>query len=243
MGYDWDFAFLVSPVKNGDETYLDWLLQGLFWTLCVALSAWLIALAIGIVVGSARTLRSCWVAALAEAWVELLRNVPLLVQLLLGYFVVPELLPRELGLWVKQDMPPALTAIICLGLYTSARIAEQTRAGIEGLPAGQRQAALALGLTTTACYVIVLLPQALRRIMPTLTSEFMNIIKNSSVAFAIGVLELTFQARQMQEDSEHGLETYLVVTLLYVACAFAANRGMAWIERRTRIPGYLGSAR
>jgi glutamate/aspartate transport system permease protein len=159
----------------------------------------------------------------------------------LWFFVFPELLPRELSLWVKQDMPAKefFTASICLGLFTSARIAEQVRAGIQSLSHGQTMAGLAMGFTITQTYRYVTLPMALRLIIPPLTSEFMNIFKNSSVAFAIGVLELTFQARQKQEDSEQGIETYIAITILYFLCAFIANRGMSEIERRTRIPGFI----
>jgi glutamate/aspartate transport system permease protein len=158
---------------------------------------------------------------------------------------VPELLPEKLSLWVKQEMPAKefVTATVCLGLFTSARIAEQVRAGILSLPRGQRLAGLAMGLTLPQTYRHVLLPMACRIILPPLTSEFMNVFKNSSVAFAIGVLELTFQARQMQEDSEQGIETYLAVTVLYFICAFAANRVMSWIEKRTRVPGYITTAK
>ena len=117
------------------------------------------------------------------------------------------------------------------------------RAGIESLARGQKSAGLALGLTLPQTYRHVLLPMGFRIIIPPLTSEFMNVFKNSSVAFAIGVLELTFQARQMQEDSEQGIETFLAVTLLYFVCAFVANRVMKVIENRTRVPGYIGSAK
>jgi len=244
MGYRWNWSFFLEQVRSGDETYLDWLITGFGWTLAVSLTAWAIALSLGIAVGTLRTLPQRGCSGLAYAWVEAFRNVPLLVQMFLWFFVVPELLPRELSLWVKQDMPAKefVTAALCLGLFTSARVAEQVRAGIESLPRGQRQAALALGLTLPQAYRHVLLPNALRIILPPLTSEFMNVFKNSSIAFAIGVLELTFQARQMQEDSEHGIETYLAVTLLYFICAFAAGRVMAAIERRTRVPGQLAPA-
>jgi glutamate/aspartate transport system permease protein len=163
----------------------------------------------------------------------------------LWFFVAPEFLPRDLSLWVKQEMPAKefVTATICLGLFTSARIAEQVRAGIQSLSRGQRMAGLAMGFTLRQTYRYVLLPMAFRIIIPPLTSELMNIFKNSAVAFAIGVMELTFQARQMQEDSEQGIETYLAVTLLYFICAFVANRGMAWIEKRTRVPGYIAAAK
>lgn len=242
MNYHWDWLFFTRQVQAGDETYVDWLLTGLGWTLACSACAWAIAFVIGTLVGTLRTARHRGAGTLAAAWVELFRNVPLLVQMFLWFFVVPELLPRELALWVKQDMPAKefVTASLCLGLFTSARVAEQVRAGIESLPRGQRDAALALGLSPFQTYRHVLLPRALRVVLAPLTSELMNTFKNSSVAYAIGLMELTFQARQMQEDSEQGIETFLAVTLLYFLCAFIANRGMAWAERRTRVPGMIG---
>lgn len=241
MNYHWHWGIFLEQVKAGEETYLDWLLTGLGWTLAVALSAWVIALALGSIVGTLRTVPQRGLAWFAGGWVELFRNVPLLVQMFLWFFVVPELLPRDLSLWVKQDMPAKefITAVLCLGLFTSSRVAEQVRAGIQSLPRGQHMASLAIGFTLPQTYRYVLLPMAFRIIIPPLTSEFMNIFKNSAVAFAIGVFELTFQARQMQEDSEQGIETYLAVTVLYFICAFIANRGMALIENRTRVPGYI----
>jgi glutamate/aspartate transport system permease protein len=244
MNYHWNWGIYLEQIKAGDETYLDWLVRGLGWTVAVSLSAWVIALALGGIVGTVRTAPNRWLARLGSAYVELFRNVPVLVQMLLWYFVAPELLPEDLSRWVKQDMPAAefVTATVCLGLFTSARVAEQVRAGIQSLSAGQRSAGLALGLTLPQTYRYVLLPMALRLILPPLTSEFMNVFKNSSVAFAIGVLELTFQARQMQEDSEQGIETFLAVTLLYFVCAFTANRLMAFVENRSRVPGYIAAS-
>lgn len=244
MNYHWNWGIFGEQVKGGDETYLDWLATGLGWTLAVSLTAWLLALVIGVAVGALRTAPSRPIALLGTAWVELFRNIPLLVQMFLWFFVVPEFLPHDWSLWVKQDMPAKefATAALCLGFFTSARVAEQVRAGIGSLPRGQRDAALALGFTLPQAYRHVVLPQALRIVIPPLTSEFMNVFKNSSIAFAIGVMELTFQARQMQEDSEQGIETYLAVTLLYFICAFTANRGMAWIEARTRVPGLIARA-
>lgn len=245
MNYHWNWGIFLEQVKAGEETYLDWLLTGLGWTLAVALAAWLVALVIGCVVGTIRTVSAKTLSRLATCWVEFFRNIPLLVQLFLWFFVVPELLPDRISLWVKQDLPAKefITATLCLGFFTSTRVAEQVRAGILSLPRGQSMAGLALGLTQSQTYCHVLLPMALRIITPPLTSEFMNIFKNSSVAFAIGVLELTFQARQMQEDSEQGIETYLAVTVLYFLCALIANRGMVWLEKRTRIPGFIAASR
>lgn len=241
MNYQWNWGIFAQQVQAGEETYFDWLLSGLGWTVACSLSAWVIALALGTAIGVMRTSHSRALSGAGAVWVELFRNIPLLVQMFLWFFVVPELLPRELALWVKQEMPTKefVTATLCLGLFTSARIAEQVRAGIQALPRGQRDAALALGLSSAQTYRHVLLPRALRIIMAPLTSEFMNTFKNSSVAYAIGLLELTFQARQMQEDSEQGIETYIAVTLLYFLCAFVANRAMAVIEARTRVPGTI----
>lgn len=245
MNYHWNWGIYWQQVQNGDERYVDWLISGLGWTLAVALSAWVMALALGSIVGVMRTTPHKGLVRAGSVYVELFRNVPLLVQMFLWFFVVPELLPRELGLWVKQDMPAKefLTATLCLGFFTSARVAEQLRAGIQALPRGQRFAAQALGMTQLQMYRHVILPMAYRIIIPPLTSEFMNIFKNSSVAFAIGVLELTFQAKQMQEDSEQGIETYLAVTALYFLCAFIANRVMAVIEKRSRVPGLIAEAK
>ena len=241
MNYHWNWGIFLEQVKGGDEVYLNWLLTGFGWTVAVSLSAWVIALSLGILFGILRTVPSRALVAVATAWVELFRNIPLLVQMFLWFFVVPELLPADWGLWVKQELPAKefLTATICLGLFTSSRVAEQVRAGIQALPHGQLMAGLAMGLTLPQTYRYVLLPTALRMVVPPLTSEFMNVFKNSSVAFAIGVMELTFQAKQMQEDSEQGIETFLAVTVLYFICAFTANRVMAVIERRTRIPGNI----
>jgi glutamate/aspartate transport system permease protein len=245
LNYNWHWKVLLETEPGGTGSYLHYLLVGLGWTLATALAAWVIALAIGALVGTLRTTPVKWVVRAGSLYVEIFRNIPLIVQMFLWFFVVPEFLPRNLSLWVKQEMPAKefVTATVCLGLFTSARIAEQVRAGILSLPRGQRLAGLAMGLTLPQTYRHVLLPMACRIILPPLTSEFMNVFKNSSVAFAIGVLELTFQARQMQEDSEQGIETYLAVTVLYFICAFAANRVMSWIEKRTRVPGYITTAK
>jgi His/Glu/Gln/Arg/opine family amino acid ABC transporter permease subunit len=241
MNYNWNWGIFFEPVKGGDETYLDWMITGFGWTVAVAITAWIIASLLGILFGTLRTVPNRGLVALGNTWVELFRNIPLLVQMFLWFFVFPELLPREWSLWVKQDMPAKefVTAALCLGFFTSARIAEQFRAGIQSISRGQKMAGQALGFTLAQTYRYVILPMAFRIVIPPMTSEFMNVFKNSSVAFAIGVLELTFQARQMQEDSEQGIETYAGITLLYFVCAFIANRVMAVIEKRTHVPGYI----
>jgi glutamate/aspartate transport system permease protein len=241
VNYHWNWGVFFQETPEGGTFYWEILLSGLGWTLAVSVVAWLIAMIAGSVIGTMRTTQSHWLTTIGHCWVELFRNIPLLVQMFLWFFVVPELLPREWGLWVKQEMPAKefMTATICLGFFTSSRVAEQVRAGIQSITHGQRMAGLAMGFTLPQTYRYILLPTALRMVIPPLTSEFMNVFKNSSVAFAIGVMELTFQARQMQEDSEQGIETFLAVTVLYFVCAFTANRVMAVIEKRARIPGNI----
>ena len=117
-------------------------------------------------------------------------------------------------------------------------VSEQVRAGIQALPRGQRYAGLAVGFSTAQTYRYVLLPMAFRIILPPLTSESMNLLKNSSVAFAVSIAELTMFAMQAQEETSRGIEVYLAVTALYAASAFAVNRIFAFIEKKVQIPGF-----
>ena len=228
--------------QNGELSYLQWLLSAWGWTATVALLGFIIALVIGILIGILRTLSSSsgssvWVSRFAAAWVELFRDIPLLVQVFLWYHVAPFFLPS------LKSLPSWLLVSIALGLFTSARIAEQVRAGIQSLPRGQRDAARALGLREVQVYRRVILPVALRIMMPALTSEAMSIVKNSSVAFVVAVAELTQFAMQAQEETARGIEIYLAVTLLYALTAFAVNRILAFVESRVQVPGVGALAR
>jgi len=234
------FSSLLGIGQNADPSYLDWLMKAWGWTLAVAGLGLLIAVVLGAVMGTLRTLPtdsalSRWLVRLSTTWVELFRNIPILVQVFLWYHVIPAFIPP------LKAFPSYLLVSIALGFFTSARIAEQVRAGIQSLPSGQRAAATALGLTTYQSYRYIILPMALRIVIPPLTSESMNLIKNSSVAFAVSVPELTLFAMQAQEETSHGVEIYLAVTILYALSAFAVNRVMAHIEKRSRIPGFIVS--
>lgn len=243
MNYNWNWGIFWQPVAAGEGVYWEWLVSGLGWTMATALLAWIIALAFGTAIGVVRTTPVRWLVHAGNAYVELFRNIPLLVQMFLWFFVIPEFLPGAAAKWLKEDLPypEFVTAVVCLGLFTSARVAEQVKAGIHSLAAGQKNAGLAMGLTLPQTYRHVLLPMAFRIIIPPLTSEFMNIIKNSSVALTIGLLELTAQARAMNEYTFQGFETFTAATVLYVIVAFSVNRFMALIERRTRVPGFIGA--
>lgn len=241
MHYNWNWRIFWELSPDGVHTYWDTLVSGLLWTLATSLAGWVMALALGIVVGTLRTLPNAWVRRAGTAYVELFRNIPLLVQMFLWFFVMPELLPKAAGDWLKAlPNAPFVTAVICLGFFTSARVAVQVTAGIEALAGGQRLAALALGLTRVQAYRHVLLPLAVRIILPPLTSEFLNIIKNSSVALTIGLMELTASARAIQEFSFQVFEAFSAATLIYVVANILVVAGMALLERRLALPGTLG---
>ena len=240
MRYNWNWNIFWEQSPEGTATYLDLLLSGLWFTIVVSTFAWIIALAAGSAIGVMRTLPSKWAQRFGTAYVELFRNIPLLVQLFLWYFVLPEVVPQSWGTWLKQSSDaPFYTAIIGLGLFTSARVAVQVTAGINSLPRGQRYAATALGLTTFQSYRHVLLPRAFRVILPPLTSEFLNLIKNSSVALTIGLLELTARARAMQEYSFQVFEAFTAATVLYLVINLVVVTVMRQIERRVAVPGMI----
>jgi glutamate/aspartate transport system permease protein len=244
VNYNWHWKVLFEAEPGGTGTYLHYLLVGLAWTLATALAAWVIALAIGSLIGTLRTTRMKWVVRTGNLYVEVFRNIPLIVQMFLWFFVVPELLPTALGDWIKQMPPPwgsYVPAVLCLAIFTSVRVAEQVRAGIQALARGQHMAATAMGLTEGQAYRYVILPQAFRIILPPLTSEFMNVIKNSSVALTIGLLELTGRAKAMQEFSFRVFEAFATATVLYLLTNLVVVIAMRVLENRVRVPGLIAA--
>lgn len=243
-GLDWSIFFQPSFDQSGN--YLTFLLTGLKWTIYLSVSAWVIAFLFGSLVGVLRTMPNRLCATLAAAYVELFRNIPLLVQLFIWYFVFPEIIP-VLGTWFKQSINPLLqqfiAATLCLGFFTSARIAEQVRSGIQAIPKGQRLAGLALGFTLLQTYNLVILPVAYRIIIPTLTSEFLNVVKNSAVASTIGLIELSRQSQQLGEFTSHWYESFIAVTLLYGAINLTVMVFSRYVERFSRLSGYIGGRR
>lgn len=245
-GWDWQ-VFCRNTIDGevmprcfgdgGEVTYLDWLISAWGWTISVSLLSLGVALVFGSLMGVLRTTPNRGFVLLGNVWTEVFRNIPLLVQIFLWYHVVPALFPALRG------VPSFLLVVMGLGLFTSARVSEQVRAGIQSLPRGQRMAGLALGFTLPQTYRYVLLPMAFRIVIPPLTSESMNIVKNSSVAFAVSISELTLFALQAQEETARGIEVYLAVTALYFISAFALNRLLHFVEVRVRVPGMIGTTR
>jgi glutamate/aspartate transport system permease protein len=234
MSWDWQVFFQDT---GGGQTYFNWMMSAWGWTLLVSALSLVVALVVGSIIGIFRTTPVKGLVWFGNAWTELFRNIPLLVQIFLWYHVIPSIFR---GL---QQVPDFIAVVIALGFFTSARISEQVRAGIQALPRGQRYAGLAMGLTLPQTYRYVLLPMAFRIVIPPLTSESMNIIKNSSVAFAVSITELTFFAMQAQEETSRGVEIYLAVTFLYFISAFAVNRVAAVIEKKVQVPGMIGGGK
>ncbi|MET1077403.1 MAG: amino acid ABC transporter permease [Pseudomonas sp.] len=247
MTYNWDWGVFFKATGIGKEIYLDWFITGLGWTIAVAGAAWIIALLLGSLLGVMRTVPNRWIAGIAAVYVEVFRNVPLLVQLFLWYFLVPDLLPEPLEMWFKQDLNPAtsayLSVVVCLGLFTAARVCEQVRTGIEALPRGQLAAARALGFRMPQVYGNVLLPQAFRIVIPPLTSEFLNIFKNSSVASLIGLMELLAQTKQTAEFSANLFEAFTLATLIYFTLNMGLMMLMRAVEKKVAVPGLITGAK
>ena len=250
-----DWGVLLQQAPSGGMTYLGWLGSGTLWTLLVSICAWIIAFTLGSILGVLRTTPLRIPRAIATGYVELFRNIPLLVQMFLWYFVMPEVIPKAWGDWIKTELPNLvelpfaqfsmwefLAAVICLGLYTASRVAEQVRAGIQSLPVGQTNAGLAIGLTLPQVYRHVTMPMAYRIIVPPMTSEFLTIFKNSSTALTIGVLELTAQSRQISEYTFKTFEAFTAATLIYIVITLAVIYLMRWLEARVAVPGYISRA-
>lgn len=242
MDLNWGVFFEPAP-SGGGATYLDWTIAGLKLTVMLSMASWVIALLWGSVMGVFRTLPSRVLYGISTAYVEVFRNVPLLVQLFIWYFVIPELLPVSLGNWFKQRDPVSqmfFAATACLGFFTGARICEQVRAGIESLSKGQKAAGLALGFTLGQTYKSVLLPMAFRIILPPMSSEMVNLVKNSAVASTIGLLELAAMGRQLVDYTARAYESFTAVTLLYIAVNLIVLGFMRWAELKARVPGFIG---
>lgn len=239
-----NWLLFFQPAPYGDTLYLSWLWDGMKVTLSLALTAWVIAFCAGSLVGILRTLPCRWLNRVGMIYVELLRNVPLIVQMFVWYLIGPQLLPESTREWFFQDLDPNIqffiTAALCLGFFTSARIAEQVRTGIESLPVGQKSAGLAIGLSLSQTYRYILLPNAYRRIIPPLTSEMTNIIKNSSVASTIGLIDLIGQIDRLIDSTSDVIESLLGVTIAFVIINYSVISIMHYVEKKCRLPNTMG---
>jgi His/Glu/Gln/Arg/opine family amino acid ABC transporter permease subunit len=232
-----NYKFNWSVLWTGQSG--EWLLSGLLTTVELSALAWLLAVVLGIVSGALRTVRFRPLRALATFYVEFFRNVPLLVWMFFWYFAVPPVLPETPREWLYGHGLEFWAGVCALGVYSGARFSEVLRSGIQAIPRTQFEASVASGLTTFQAYRYVILPVALRLIIPPGTSESLNLLKNSSVALTISVAELTFQTRQIETYTAKAIEALTAGTLIYLVLCVSLASIMAWVERRTAIPGLI----
>ena len=235
MKYNWNWSVLFEP------QYFDWIISGTLWTIYLSIASSFIAFFLGSIVGIFRTLDNKILNFIGTTYVEIFRNIPLLVQMFIWYFVFPEIVTENFGTWLKQDLPSPefSSALMCLGTYTASRVAEQVRSGINSVSNGVGMAGYATGLSTFQLYIYVLLPIGYRIIIPPLTSEFLTVFKNSSLALTIGLLELTARSNMIMDWTFQGFEAYTAATVIYVSVTMVVTLIMQRIENKTQIPGFI----
>jgi His/Glu/Gln/Arg/opine family amino acid ABC transporter permease subunit len=233
VNYQFDWSVLWSGQSGA------WLLQGLLTTLALSALAWLLAVALGILSGALRTVPWRPLRVAATVYVEFFRNVPLLVWMFFWYFGVPPLLPPGIRDWLFDHGAEFWAGMFALGVYHGARMSEVIRSGIQSIPRTQFEASVALGLSVGQAYRLVIVPVALRLIVPPLTSESLNLLKNSSVALTISVAELTFQTRQIETYTARAIEALTAGTLIYLVLCLSIASIMSRVERRYAIPGLI----
>lgn len=237
MSYNFHWSILWSGQPGS------WLLQGLLVTLEISFLGWLLALSLGVLAGALRTAPLPPLRWLASAYVEFFRNVPLLVWMFFWYFGMPPLLPQALQDWLLDHGAEFWAGVCALGVYHGARFSEVIRSGIQSIPKTQFEAALSTGLTVWRSYRLIIVPIALRLIIPPATNETLNLVKNSSVALTIGVAELTFQTRQIETYTARAFEALAAGTVIYLMLCLAISTLMAMVERRVAIPGMIAQSK
>ncbi len=234
------YQFQWSILWTGE--YGHWILEGIQTTLVLSALSWIITLALGIFFGALRTAPFKSLRIVGSVYVEFFRNVPLLVWLFFWYFGAPRLLPPAAQDWINHHHPEFWSAVVGLSVYHGSRMAEVIRAGIQSIPKTLLEASVATGLSTGQAYRLILLPIALRLIIPPLTNESLNLLKNSSLAMTIGVAELTFMTRQIETYTAKAFEALTAGTVIYLVLCLSIAAVMGQVERRYRIPGMIGRA-
>ncbi len=235
LAYEFDWGVLWR------NPYGIWLLKGIWLTIQLGLFSWVIALLLGIFIGTMRISPWRWLRFLGTAYVEVFRNIPFLVQLFFWFYAGPMLFGPTLQLRINAISGlNYYIAILGLGLYTASRVAEHTRAGFASISRDQFYAALSTGLTHVQMFRFVIVPYALRVIIPPLTTEFLTIFKNSSIAMTIGVAETTFMSYKIDSETFHGLEATSGAMLIYLVLGLTVVKLMSILESRLKIPGMVG---
>lgn len=211
------------------------LASGILTTLELTLGAWLLAFALGTVLAVLRATGARPAIWLVAAYVEIHRNIPFLVQILFWYFAVPVLLPEPIRNWINDQQSEFIFALISIGLAMAAYVSEDLRSGMRSIGKGQFEASRALGLSYIATMRRVIVPQALRNALPTLVSQTLLLFKNTSLAMAIGVAELTYRTREIESATFRTFEIFAASTLIYLLISLGIMWGGAILVRRYRI--------
>jgi len=235
LAYEFDWSVLWR------EPFGMMLLKGLGLTIFIGLTAWIIALSLGIILGTMRVMPFRSLRFVSTLYVEVFRNIPLIVQLFFWFFAGPMIFGETMARQINQvSSLNFYVAIIGLGLYTASRIAEHVRAGYTSIGLDQYHAVLSTGMTQVQMYRYVIIPYALRLTIPPLTTEFLTIFKNSSVAMTIGVAELTFQSYQIDAETFHGLEATTGAMFIYLLLGMTVVKFMSIVEKKFKIRGLVG---
>lgn len=219
-----------------------WILDGLLTTLRVSALSWVFAVLLGILFGAMRTVPYRPLRVIATAYVEFFRNVPLLVWLFFWYFGAPEVFPEPIRQWFIHHGMEFWSAVAGISVYHGARMSEVIRAGIQSIPKTQLEAGISSGLSVSQTYRLIIIPIALRLIVPPATNESLNLLKNSSLAMTIGVAELTFATRQIETYTAKAFEAFSAGTLIYLVLCLSIAFIMNRVERKFAIPGLIARA-
>ncbi|MFH0993994.1 MAG: amino acid ABC transporter permease [Pseudomonadota bacterium] len=239
LNYTFDWSVLYR------EPYGAMMLSGISLTLRLSILSWMIALALGILIGICRVQSIKWLRFAGAAYVQIIRNVPLLVHVFLWYYAAPLILPKSAQKWLYDTVTNYAfwAGVVALGSYTASRVAEQFRSGFLSIPPGLYRAAGASGLTPFQSYRHIICPYAFRIIIPSFTTEFLTCFKNSALAMTIGVMEITHTAYYIDSFTWHGLETTTAATLCYLIMSLGIILVMGCVEKKVRIPGMIGRFR
>jgi polar amino acid transport system permease protein len=213
------------------------LLHGVQMTLLIAFGSWLLGMTLAVILLVVRLTPSRIAERAVMAYISYHQNVPTLVQLMLWYFGISSLMPEALQGWLSEHNGEAVFAVVGLGLCQAAYFSEDLRSGLRSIAPGQAEAARALGHSYVGAMRHVLMPQAVRNALPTLINHSVSLFKNSSLAMAIGVAELTHAVKEIENLSFRAFETYLIATIMYLAFSLLIMMGGAWLSGRVRIGG------
>jgi len=230
LNYQFDWAIVTSG------KYFGWLLSGLTVTIKLSAVSIVLSFFLGIVIAMMRISRLTPVRWFAHGYLEFFRNTPLLVQIFFWYFGSYKVLPEVVNTWLNARGFEFAAAVIALTIYTSAFIAEDIRSGVRAIPKEQMEAARSSGFSYVRSMIYIILPQAVRLTIPPLINQFLNLVKNSSLAMTIGVAELMYQARQVESYTFKGFEAFSAATLVYVGLSLIITGLMTMYDKKVLQP-------